>query len=215
MTSCHNYESLPAARRVAIFGGTHGNEMSGVTLVNQWIKNATEIQRPGVQIKPFITNPRAVEKCTRYIDTDLNRAFTTENLSTEKIEDLPYEVRRAHEINRLFGPKGSQDAYDVIFDLHNTTSNMGGTLILESSKDHCILQMVHYVQNALIPISCYVLLTEHPTLRYAASRSVAKCPIGVEVGPQPHGTIRGDILYTMKRIIKHALDFIQLFNEGW
>ncbi|XP_033907225.2 aspartoacylase-like [Acipenser ruthenus] len=214
MTSCHNYESLPAARRVAIFGGTHGNEMSGVMLVNQWIKNETEIQRPGFQIKPFITNPRAVEKCTRYIDTDLNRAFTTENLSAEKSEDLPYEVSRAQEINRLFGPKGSQEAYDVIFDLHNTTSNMGGTLILESSKDDCNLQMVHYVQNALIPMSCSVLLTEHPTLKYAASRSVAKRPVGVEVGPQPHGTIRGDVLDTMKKIIKHALDFIQLFNEG-
>ncbi|KAK1139215.1 aspartoacylase-like [Acipenser oxyrinchus oxyrinchus] len=214
MTSCHNYESLPAARRVAIFGGTHGNEMSGVTLVNQWIKNETEIQRPGFQIKPFITNPRAVEKCTRYIDTDLNRAFTTENLSAEKSEDLPYEVRRAQEINRLFGPKGSQEAYDVIFDLHNTTSNMGGTLILESSKDDCNLQMVHYVQNALIPMSCSVLLTEHPTLKYAASRSVAKHAVGVEVGPQPHGTIRGDVLFTMKKIVKHALDFIQLFNEG-
>lgn len=59
---------------------------------------------------------------------------------------MPYEVSRAQEINRLFGPKGSQEAYDVIFDLHNTTSNMGGTLILESSKDDCNLQMVHYVQ---------------------------------------------------------------------
>ncbi|RXM92155.1 Aspartoacylase [Acipenser ruthenus] len=101
----------------------------------------------------------------------------------EKSEDLPYEVSRAQEINRLFGPKGSQEAYDVIFDLHNTTSNMGGTLILESSKDDCNLQMVHYVQNALIPMSCSVLLTEHPTLKYAASRSVAKRPVGKEFSP--------------------------------
>lgn len=54
--------------------------MSGVTLVNLWIQNGKEIQRKGVETKPFITNPRAVEKCTRYVDTDLNRAFTTENL---------------------------------------------------------------------------------------------------------------------------------------
>lgn len=75
-----NALSLNEARRVAIFGGTHGNEMSGVTLVNLWMKNSCEIQRKGVETKPFITNPRAVEKCTRYVDTDLNRAFTTENL---------------------------------------------------------------------------------------------------------------------------------------
>lgn len=74
-TVCFN-----AAGRVAIFGGTHGNEMSGVTLVNLWLKNSAEIQRKGVETRPFITNPKAVEKCTRYVDTDLNRAFTPENL---------------------------------------------------------------------------------------------------------------------------------------
>lgn len=80
MTSSTNVSCFHEARRVAIFGGTHGNEMSGVTLVNLWIQNGKEIQRKGVETKPFITNPRAVEKCTRYVDTDLNRAFTTENL---------------------------------------------------------------------------------------------------------------------------------------
>lgn len=80
MTSSTNVSCFHEARRVAIFGGTHGNEMSGVTLVNLWIQNGKEIHRKGVETKPFITNPRAVEKCTRYVDTDLNRAFTTENL---------------------------------------------------------------------------------------------------------------------------------------
>uniref|UniRef100_A0AAY5KI67 Aspartoacylase n=1 Tax=Esox lucius TaxID=8010 RepID=A0AAY5KI67_ESOLU len=173
------------ARRVAIFGGTHGNEMSGITLVNLWIKNGKEIQRKGVETKPFITNPRAVEKCTRYVDTDLNRAFTTENLSAPSGDDLPYEVKRAQQINEIFGPKGSPDAYDVIFDLHNTTSNMGCTLILESSKDHFNLQMI-----------CPVLLTEHPLLKYSTSRSVAKHPI--EVGPQPQGVLRSNIFESMR-----------------
>lgn len=68
------------ARRVAIFGGTHGNEMSGVTLVNLWVKNSAEIQRKRIETRAFITNPKAVEKCARYVDTDLNRAFSPENL---------------------------------------------------------------------------------------------------------------------------------------
>ena len=65
-------------------------------------------------------------------------------------KDLPYEVQRAQEINRLFGPKGSSEAYDVIFDLHNTTSNMGCTLILESSKDHFNLQMMNYIKVTIM-----------------------------------------------------------------
>ncbi|KAG7483773.1 hypothetical protein MATL_G00041830 [Megalops atlanticus] len=214
MTSCHNAVSLHEARKVAIFGGTHGNEMSGVTLVNLWTNNGAEIQRTGLTTKPFITNPRAVEKCTRYIDTDLNRAFTSENLSAPRSEDLPYEVRRAQEINQMFGPKGSPEAYDVIFDLHNTTSNMGCTLILESSKDHFILQMVNYIKRAIAPASCSLLLYEHPILQYATSRSIAKHPIGLEVGPQPQGVLRSNIFESMRVIVKHGLDFIELFNGG-
>lgn len=80
MSSYSNGVCFSEARRVAIFGGTHGNEMSGVMLVNLWVKNSAEIQRKRVETKPFITNPRAVEKCTRYVDTDLNRAFSPENL---------------------------------------------------------------------------------------------------------------------------------------
>ncbi|XP_033969556.1 aspartoacylase isoform X2 [Trematomus bernacchii] len=206
--------SLEEARRVAIFGGTHGNEMSGVTLVNLWVKNGAEIQRKGVETKPFITNPKAVEKCARYVDTDLNRAFTPENLSAPRGDNQPYEVQRAQEINRIFGPKGSPDAYDVIFDLHNTTSNMGCTLILESSKDHFNLQMMNYIKKAIAPSSCLVLLNEHPLLKYSTSRSIAKHPVGLEVGPQPQGVLRSNIFEAMRVILKHALDFIELFNEG-
>lgn len=74
--------SSPCARvrRVGLFGGTHGNELSGVLLVRHWLQDGAEIQRPRVEVKPFLTNPRAVERCTRYIDCDLNRVFDPENL---------------------------------------------------------------------------------------------------------------------------------------
>ncbi|CAL8266736.1 unnamed protein product [Merluccius merluccius] len=212
--SSNHVVTFNQARRVAIFGGTHGNEMSGVTLVNLWMGNGGEIRRKGVETKPFITNPKAVEKCSRYVDTDLNRAFTAENLSAPGGKDLPYEVQRAQEINRMFGPKGSADAYDVIFDLHNTTSNMGCTLILESSKDHFNLQMMSYIKKAIAPASCPVLLNEDPRLKYATVRSVAKHSVGLEVGPQPQGVLRSNIFEAMRIILKHALDFIELFNEG-
>ncbi|XP_013871912.1 aspartoacylase [Austrofundulus limnaeus] len=210
----NNTARVTAARRVAIFGGTHGNEMSGVALVNLWTKNGAEIQRKGVETRPFLANPWAVEKCVRYVDTDLNRAFTPENLSAPGGDELPYEVQRAQEINKIFGPKGSQEAYDVIFDLHNTTSNMGCTLILESSKDSFSLQMMNYIKKAIAPASCLVLLNEHPHLKYSTSRSVARHPVGLEVGPQPQGVLRSNIFQAMRVILKHALDFIELFNEG-
>ncbi|XP_008853829.1 aspartoacylase isoform X1 [Nannospalax galili] len=212
MASCWVAEE--PIKKIAIFGGTHGNELTGVFLVKHWLRNGAEIQRTGLEVKPFITNPRAVEKCTRYIDCDLNRVFNLENLSKEISDDLPYEVRRAQEINHLFGPKNSEDSYDIIFDLHNTTSNMGCTLILEDSKNDFLIQMFHYIKTSLAPLPCFVYLIEHPSLKYATTRSIAKYPVGIEVGPQPQGVLRADILYQMRKMIKHALDFIQHFNEG-
>nr|XP_060624346.1 aspartoacylase isoform X2 [Anolis sagrei ordinatus] len=214
MTSDAIFEEAPI-RRVAIFGGTHGNELSGVFLVHYWQQeDHTEIQRPGLEVRPFLANPRAIEKCCRYVDCDLNRTFKDDNLGKPLEDNAPYEVKRAQEINQIFGPKGSLDAYDLIFDLHNTTSNMGGTLILESSEDAFAIQMCRYIKNALAPDGCSVFLIEHPSLKYATTRSIAKHPVGVEVGPQPQGVLRADILEKMRKIIKHGLDFVQLFNSG-
>ncbi|KAG9486073.1 aspartoacylase isoform X2 [Eleutherodactylus coqui] len=206
--------SIPAIRRVAIFGGTHGNELSGVFLVKHWLKHGGEIARPGVEVRPFITNPKAVEKCVRYIDTDLNRVFDSQSLSSDDVGKLPYEIAQAQKINSLFGPKGSKDAYDVILDLHNTTAHMGATLILESSTDDFNIQMCKYIQKSMAPLPCAVLLIEQPGVKYETTRSIAKHPIGVEVGPQPQGVIRADILYIMKIVVQYALDFMQYFNEG-
>lgn len=89
---------------------------------------------------------------------------------------------------------GSEDAYDVILDLHNTTSHMGATLILEDSKDDFTIQMFNYIKTSMAPLACSVLLIEHPRLKYATTRSIAKHPIGVEVGPQPQGVLRADVL---------------------
>ncbi|XP_063151644.1 aspartoacylase isoform X2 [Candoia aspera] len=182
MNPCQVLRDAPV-RKVAIFGGTHGNELSGVFLVKSWQEDGAEIQRAGLETRPFLANPRAVEKCCRYVDCDLNRVFDSENLGKELTGHVPYEVRRAQEINGLFGPKGQPEAYDLIFDLHNTTANMGGTLILENSRDCFAIQMCHYIQDALSPDSCPVFLLEHPNLKYATTRSVAKHPVGQEFPP--------------------------------
>ncbi|KAM8977038.1 aspartoacylase [Pelodytes ibericus] len=201
-------------RRVAIFGGTHGNELGGIYLVKHWLKQGEEVTRPGIEVTPFITNPKAVEKCVRYIDIDLNRVFDPQHLRSEHSAHLPYEIKRAQEINSIFGPKGSENAYDMILDLHNTTSYMGPTLILEDSTNDFTIQMCHFIQNSMAPLKCSVLLIDHPAIKYATTRSIAKHPVGVEVGPQAHGTVRADILDQMRRIVKYALDFVQYFNEG-
>lgn len=60
-------------------------------------------------------------------------------------DETPYEQKRAHELNAQLGPKGSQEAVDLLCDLHNTTSNMGLCLIFYSS-DWIPLHILKYLQ---------------------------------------------------------------------
>ncbi|MBZ3873326.1 Melanoma inhibitory activity protein 3 [Sciurus carolinensis] len=59
-------------------------------------------------------------------------------------EDLPDKVKRTQERNHLFGPKNSEDSYDIIYDLHNTISHLGCTVVLEDSRTGFLIQVFHY-----------------------------------------------------------------------
>lgn len=74
---------LPRLPRVAVCGGTHGNELSGVYLVRELLKLQREVTKKEQEedSKPalvllVLSNPRAMQQCRRYVDTDLNRCFT-------------------------------------------------------------------------------------------------------------------------------------------
>ncbi|KAK2100029.1 hypothetical protein P7K49_021377 [Saguinus oedipus] len=70
-------------RRMAVAGGTHGNEMSGVYLVWHWLLGPAELQRPSFSAAPVLANPAATSACRCYVDRDLNRTFTSTCLNAE------------------------------------------------------------------------------------------------------------------------------------
>ncbi|MFB6134847.1 MAG: succinylglutamate desuccinylase/aspartoacylase family protein [Halanaeroarchaeum sp.] len=57
---------------VAIVGGIHGDEPSGVRAIRQVIESNPRLQRP---IKLIVANPPAVASHRRYLDADMNRVF--------------------------------------------------------------------------------------------------------------------------------------------
>jgi succinylglutamate desuccinylase len=59
-------------KRVAIVGGTHGNELTGVMLVKKFLRYAHLVQRQSFETVCLLANPRAIEQTRRYIDRDLN-----------------------------------------------------------------------------------------------------------------------------------------------
>ncbi|KAM7087069.1 N-acyl-aromatic-L-amino acid amidohydrolase (carboxylate-forming) [Molossus nigricans] len=210
--------SLPVPReplrRVAVTGGTHGNEMCGVYLARYWLQAPGELQRPSFSAVPVLANPAATAACRRYVGRDLNRTFTSTFLTARAHPDDPYEVTRARELNQLLGPKASDRAFDFILDLHNTTANVGTCLILESASNVFAMHLCRHLQLQSPEPPCRVFLYQMPREETFSINSVAKNGMVLELGPQPQGVLRADLLTRARALVAAALDFIQLFNQG-
>ena len=117
--------------RIAIVGGTHGNEKGGIWVVEDAIRNPGAWTRPGLEVTAMLANPEAARRNLRYLDRDLNRCFGPE-LANARHDHPQFERRRAVEIRDILCPTGIGP--DLVVDLHNTTSSMGITWILTSLR---------------------------------------------------------------------------------
>ncbi|XP_042256233.1 N-acyl-aromatic-L-amino acid amidohydrolase (carboxylate-forming) B-like [Thunnus maccoyii] len=206
---------LPKLTRVAVCGGTHGNELSGVYLVRELLKaqQKREEEEP-MTVMMVLSNPRAMLQCRRYIDTDLNRCFTHAILNGPESDMAPYEMIRSRELNAMLGPKGSPEAVDFVCDLHNTTANMGLCLIAYSDSDWICLHIFRYLQRQMpdTPVR-YIHFDVSHKESYSLD-SVGKHGFAIEIGPQAHGVVRSNVYTAMKLGVQHMLDWIRSFNSG-
>ncbi|KAM7419332.1 hypothetical protein PAMA_016447 [Pampus argenteus] len=204
--------SLSPLSSVAICGGTHGNELSGVYIVREMQKQ--KVGKAGsVSVTTVLTNPLAVDACRRYIETDLNRCFTSALLSAPITDSTPFELRRAQELNALLGPKGSQEAVDLVCDIHNTTANMGLCLIFYS-LDWITMHIFKYIQSKMTSVPVRAIQLDTPVSEAYSLESVGKHGFSIEVGPQPNGLVRADIYNTVKEAVDLTLEWLQEFNSG-
>ncbi|TKS68269.1 N-acyl-aromatic-L-amino acid amidohydrolase (carboxylate-forming) B [Collichthys lucidus] len=205
--------SFPPLSRVAICGGTHGNEMSGVYMVREMQQKPKADQVGSVSITTVLSNPRAVDACRRYIDKDLNRCFTDDLLSAPVTDSTPYELRRAQELNAQLGPKGSQEAVDVVCDLHNTTANMGLCFIFYS-LDWITMHIYKYIKSRITSAPVRAIQLDIPMSEAYSLESVGKHGCAIEVGPQPGGVVRADIFNLVKEAVDLTIEWLQGFNSG-
>ena len=196
-------------RRVAITGGTHGNESNSVQLAKHFLRHPDVVQRESFSTTVVLTNTESITRNVRYCDEDLNRCFSLADLADESRTSL--EAKRAREINAVLGPKGSEGATDYILDLHNTTANTG-VAIMCSPHDRLSHALALYLQSKDPTVR--LILWNRSAKDYPMLPSVGKHGMTFEVGPCPWGCVVGELYAQSLALIGHALDYLHAHNSA-
>ena len=121
--------------------GIHGNEKTGIYLIEKFQANKQLISRDNLTTETLFINTKAIALNRRYYEIDLNRCFALEEIvsSSQKY----YEQSLAREIYYQV----EEASFDFILDFHTSTSNMGLTLLL-SNYNPFNLQLAAYLASS-------------------------------------------------------------------
>lgn len=195
-------------KRVAIVGGTHGNEFTGAYLIKKFEQFPDLIQRGSFETLTLFANPKAFELKRRYIDKDLNRCFLHQDLQNPAL--LGYEEQRAKTIDQQLGPKGNAQV-DAIVDLHSTTANMGLSLLLGSLQP-ASLRLAAYLSSINPRVKVCSLISPHA--ESAHLRSLCGLGMVIEVGPVAQGVLNPIFFQETENLIHAVLDYFEACNQG-
>ncbi len=195
-------------KSVAITGGTHGNELTGVHLIKHWLLNPDEVKRDSFSTELHLANPRANKAVRRYIDQDLNRQFNLQDLKNPDLHG--YEQQRAKSLDAILGPK-EQPRIDFIIDLHTTTSNMGMSLVI-NSNDPFVIGMAFYIKQNMPHATLF--FNPNDRLEDNFLLSIGRLTgLLIEVGPIAQGLLNYEIYSQTRTAVMHALDYLQQSNK--
>jgi aspartoacylase len=192
---------------VAIVGGSHGNELTGVYLVKKFQEHKNLIIRPSFQTLALLGNFKAIAEGRRYIEKDLNRCFQTQSLADATVSS--YEDLRAKEIQTRL-KLDNQGFVDVIIDLHTTTANMGLCIIL--GNWHPFLLQLAADLSAVNPF-VKVYIHEQPK-GSGFLRSLCDLGFAIEVGAVPQGILNAELFQQTEQLIYSILDYFEGYNQG-
>ncbi len=200
---------MSSIKSIAIIGGTHGNELTGVHIIQSLKKRHENPVFDTFNFTYVIANPAAVEQNTRFIDVDLNRQFSLENLASS--DTTLGELNIAKLLNQQFGPKQDSKT-DLVIDIHNTTSAMGATLIL--LEDSPFYRNMGGYLKAHMPSANILLEDEIAYLEHPYLCTIGQHGIMLELGAQPQGVSRMDILCACEEMLNHILTYCDLYNQN-
>lgn len=195
-------------KRVAIIGGTHGNELTGIYLVNKFDREPDLIARSTFETIALLANPKACQIGKRYIDIDLNRCFLRQDLENANLSS--YEAQRAKEIYHIFSSQNTNSS-DLIIDLHTTTANMGLTFIFDSHHPFNLQLAAHL--TSVYP-NFKVLASGTQNQDSSVLRSISKLGCTLEVGAVAQGVLDASLFQQTKALVGTILDWVEAYNQG-
>jgi len=188
--------------QVLLVAGTHGNEINGIFLFDQWEKSPLLINTHGIKTCKVIGNPEAKKAGKRYIHQDLNRSFQEE--SCLSINSSNFERNRANELVNLYG-EGGENPCQIALDFHTTTASMGSCLVVYGRRD-ADLALASLIQNQLgLPI----YLHESDQKQTGFLVESWPCGLVIEIGPVGQGLLNSKIISQTKLILENLLEQIQ------
>ncbi|CAE7675172.1 Aspa [Symbiodinium sp. CCMP2456] len=196
-------------KRVAVVGGTHGNELSGVILVRSWLRKPSFSEFKSLDVDTFLANEEAVQRCQRFVDEDLNRCFAKSRLSQRDGAD----TERGIIITNTSSP-----------DLHwrlQLCARLARELACASCLHRGDCPDVHIVFDCVgdssdepfLPLGS-LMASRQWLAAFAEKPLVAKTDLTFEVGPQAHGTIVAEVLRRQQQLVLGTLDFLERYNAG-
>ncbi len=197
--------------RVLVVAGTHGNEINGPWLLDQWRQHPALIDSEGLDVQLAIGNPGACAQGRRYLDRDLNRSFRPDLLKKASVSaaESDREMMQALALQKQFGPEG-QSPCDLVVDLHSTTSAMGNCLVVYGRRP-VDLALAALVQHRLgLPI--YLHEADSAQQGFLAERW--PCGVVIEVGPVPQNVRRSDIVLQTRLALEAVLAAIRSVRLG-
>ena len=192
--------------QVLLVAGTHGNEINGIWLFEQWEKSPFLINTHGIKTYRVIGNPEAKKAGKRYINNDLNRSFLEESFSSINSSNL--EGRRANQLVQLYGNKGEKPC-QIALDFHTTTASMGSCLVVYGRRN-TDLALAGLIQNKLgLPI----YLHESDKKQTGFLVEAWPCGLVIEIGPIGQGLLNSRIISQTKLILENLLEQIKDVND--
>lgn len=185
---------------LVVFGGTHGNEPTGVEVIKLLEKR--NYFGKNLNLVTYFSNKKAYDLQKRFVDKDLNRSFTKEVI---KNGGYLHEERLAKEIYDKFAAPNN-----LIIDIHTTTANMGKSIVLTKLNDFN-LKLISFLQELHKDLKVFYW-EENEELAFL--NSISPLGFAIEIGSVANNIMDCQIIEDTLVLIEDIIDFGEKFNKN-